>query len=208
MATLMHDTMPNQPNIADLFQLASGQHGYFTATQAHQSGVSNDLVKHHVRSGKFLPAYRGVYRFRDYPSTVREEVTAAWLAIGKDDAVVSHESALDLLDLTDIIPYGIHLTVPRKRRYARRIPGIILHTTGRVFTSADLQTVNGVKVTSVTRTIVDVAEAGQSPEHVQAAVAQALDRGLISAQRLRATAATMSRRVQRMIELALEGAAQ
>ena len=27
-----------------------------------------------------------------------------WLAVGKDTAVVSHESALDLLDLSDVIP--------------------------------------------------------------------------------------------------------
>lgn len=203
----MRDTMPKKPNIADLFQIASGQQGYFTAQQAHQSGVSNDLVKHHIRSGKFIRAYRGVYRFRDYPSAMREEVAAAWLAVGKDEAVVSHESALDLLDLTDIIPYGIHITVPRTGRYARRIPGVILHTTTDEFTPQNLQTVDGVKVTSATRTIADLAAAGQSPEHVEVAVAQALERGMTSTRRLRAAAAGRSQRVQRMIDLAIETAA-
>ena len=41
---------------------------------------------------------------------------AAWLAVGKQNAVVSHESALDLLDLSDVSPDRVHLTVPRSRR--------------------------------------------------------------------------------------------
>lgn len=196
--------MPNQPDTADLFQIASGQQGYFTARQAHESGISNDLVKHHLRSGKFIRAHRGVYRFRDYPSSPREHVAAAWLAVGKDDAAISHESALDLLDLTDIIPYGIHITIPRKRRYVRHIPGITLHTTIGEFSPQELQTVDGVRVTSATRTIVDVAEAGTSTEHVERAVSEALPAGMTSAGRLRAAAASRSHRVQRVIEQAIE----
>jgi hypothetical protein len=38
------------------------------------------------------------------------------LAVGKDAAGVSHETALDLLDLSDVIPDTVHLTVPRTRR--------------------------------------------------------------------------------------------
>lgn len=203
----MHDTMPNHPDTIDLFQVAAGQQGYFTARQAREAGVSNNLVKHHLRSGKFIRVYRGVYRFRDYPSTMREEVAAAWLAAGKDEAVVSHESALDLLDLTDLIPYGIHVTVPRTRRYVRHIPGITLHTTTRPLESRDITYREGVRVTSPTRTIVDVAEAGQSPEHVEVAVAQALDRGQTSPKRLRTAVASRSQRIQHMIEQAIENAA-
>ncbi len=200
----MHDTNQLQPDIADLFQVAVGQQGYFTSDQAHESGVSNNLIKHHVRSGKFIRAYRGVYRFRDYPPSPREHVAAAWLAVGKDHAVVSHESALELLDLTDIIPYGIHITAPRSGRYARRIPGVTLHTTTGEIAPQDLQTVDGLKITSATRTIVDVAVAGQSPEHVEIAVAQALDRGMISARDLRRAACIKSERVRCMIVRAIE----
>jgi len=199
----MHDTSPSKPDIADLFQVASGQQGYITSRQARECGVSNELVTHHVGTGRFIRIYRGIYRFRDYPSSPREHVAAAWLAVGKDHAVVSHESALDLLDLTDVIPYGIHITVPRGRRYARKIPGVILHTAAGTPTAQDIQTIEGVKMTSATRTIVDVAEAGLSEEHVERAVAESLQAGMTSVRRLRDTAANRSRRVRLVIERAI-----
>jgi len=202
----MHDTIPQQPDIADLFQIASGQQGYFTSRQARESGVSNELVKHHVRTGRFIRTYRGIYRFRDYPSSPREHVAAAWLAVGKDLAVVSHETALDLHDLTDVIPYGIHLTVPREGRGARKLPGITLHTTTLKFDPRDVQTVEGIRMTSATRTIVDVATTGMSPEHIEVAVAQALGRGLTTILRLRSSSANRSHRVQQVIKQAIDTA--
>ena len=87
-----------------LFRVASGQAGYFTAAQARVCGFSRALLSHHARSGRFPRISHGLYRFREYPSSPREHVLAAWLAVGKDVSVVSHESALDLLDLSDIIP--------------------------------------------------------------------------------------------------------
>lgn len=162
------------------------------------------LLHHHIREGKILRAYRGVYRFRDYPSTMREEVAAAWLAVGKDDAVVSHESALDLLEISDIIPNAIDITVPRSKRYLAPPAGITLHTSIRPLDASDITYWNGIRITSPTRTIVDVAEAGTSVEHVERSVAQALQTGMTSTGRLRAAAASRSQRVRRVIEQAIE----
>jgi len=44
---------------------------------------------------------------------------------------VSHESALDLLGLSDIIPDAVHRTVSRSRRNLPDLPGVTIHTTGR-----------------------------------------------------------------------------
>ena len=82
-----------RPDRAGLFQLASGQRGYFTAAQARGHGFSRALLAHHARTGTLRRVRTGLYRFRDYPSTPREEVVAAWLSVGRDDAAVSHESA-------------------------------------------------------------------------------------------------------------------
>ena len=105
-------TDDRKPDRSGLFQLASEQRGYFTATQARDYGYSRALLAHHTKTGTFQRAYTGVYRFRDYPSTPREEVVAAWLVLGRDVAVVSHESALELWDLSDLIPDAIHLPYP------------------------------------------------------------------------------------------------
>ena len=86
----------------------------------------SNLIQYHVKTGKFIRIHRGVYRLRDYPSWPREEVMAAWLAVGKERAAVSHESALDLLDLSDVIPNRIHLTVPRFVRNLPKLPGVTI----------------------------------------------------------------------------------
>jgi len=68
---------------ACLFGVASGQHGYFTARQAATCGFRTDLLTYHARRGRFIRVHHGVYRLRDYPSSPREEVVAAWLALGQ-----------------------------------------------------------------------------------------------------------------------------
>jgi predicted transcriptional regulator of viral defense system len=196
--------MISSPDFPELFQNASGQLGYFTADQAREQGITRMLLHYHIREGKIIRIYRGVYRFRDYPPTMREEVAAAWLAVDKDHAVVSHQSALDLLEISDIIPNAIDITIPRSKRYLVPPDGITLHTSTRPLDATDITYRNGIKITSATRTIVDVAEAGLSGEHVERAVAEALQAGMTSARRLRNAAANRSRRVQRMIEQAID----
>ncbi|MDP2897801.1 MAG: hypothetical protein Q8Q12_14790 [bacterium] len=54
-------------------------------------------------------------------------------------------------------------------------------------------------VTSATRSILDAAEAGMAPEQIEMAVAQAIDRGLATAQQLRREADDRGRRVAKLI---------
>ena len=105
-----------------LFEMASEQCGYFTTAQAEERGISRPLLSHHSRPhGHLIRVGHGVYRVRDYPSSPREDVIAEWLAAGREVAVVSHESALDLLDLSDVVPAAVH---PRSRhRHRRPRPG-------------------------------------------------------------------------------------
>src|SRR5690242_4300023 len=113
----MADTTSPRPDHACLFATASEQHGYFTSAQARGCGFTRFLLARHAATGRFIRVRRGLYRLRDYPSSPREEVVAAWLAVGKDAAVVSHASALDLLGLSDVVPDLVHLTVPRSKRH-------------------------------------------------------------------------------------------
>ena len=159
----MGDTMERQPNQSCLFATASGQHGYFTSKQADSCGYSKALLASHARTGRLRRIRRGLYRLRDYPSSPNEDVTAAWLALGRDIAVVSHESALDLLDLSDIIPNAVHLMVPRSKRHLPDLPGVVVHTTTRPIESTDVVVREGIRLTSPTRTILDSAEAGTPP---------------------------------------------
>src|SRR3989442_13049990 len=121
--------MAHTANRKDLFAVASQQGGHFTADQARRCGYTWALLSHHALRGRFVRIRRGLYRLRDYPSSPGEDVLAGWLAVGRDDAVVSHESALALLGLSDVVPDRVHLTVSRARRGRKAPPGVRMHTT-------------------------------------------------------------------------------
>lgn len=186
-----------------LFELASSQGGYFTSEQAGETGLSKALLSHHAKNGKFIRIRRGLYRFRDYPSSSRENVIAAWLAAG-EEAVVSHESALDLLELSDVIPGAIHLTVPRTRRNLPRISGVRFHTTSRPLAASDRTIRHGIPVTSPVHTILDAAATGTAPEQIELAIRQALERGQLTARQLLDQASRRSKRVSELIQRTLE----
>ncbi|MEX1255075.1 MAG: type IV toxin-antitoxin system AbiEi family antitoxin domain-containing protein [Dehalococcoidia bacterium] len=192
-----------RPDRGRLFEIASEQAGYFSTRQAGASGFSRSLLSHHVKSGRFTRVRRGLYRLREYPSSPREHVLAAWLAIGKDSAVVSHESALELLELSDVIPDAVHLTVPRSRRNLPSLNGVRVHTTSRPLRRTDRVTRGGIVVTAATRSILDAADAGMAPEQIEQAVVQAIDAGLATTQQLRQGAQERGRRTAKLIERSL-----
>jgi predicted transcriptional regulator of viral defense system len=196
--------MNRTPDFQCLFETATEQHGYFTRRQAGECGYGTDLLTYFTRSGRFDRVHRGVYRLRDYPSYPREDVVAAWLAVGKDVAVVSHESALDLHDLSDVIPNAVHLTVPRSKRNLPKLPGVKIHTTTRAFVPADVVTRDGMRVTSVERTIVDAADWGTGSEQIEMAVQQAVRRGMTSPKRLEQATGNRSQRIQKLIRAAMD----
>jgi predicted transcriptional regulator of viral defense system len=188
-----------QPDHAALFLIASTQHGHFTADQAAECGISSTLLQHHLRTGRYRRIAWGLYRFRDFPDSAKDDLCAAWLAAGRDHAVVSHTSALALLDLSDVIPDGYHLTVPRARRNVRTLPGTILHTTNRPLGAIDLTERAGMRVTAPMRTILDAAVYGVGPEQIALAIEQAARRSQIDPVALGAAATTHSRRVAALI---------
>ena len=189
-----------KPDHGYLFDVASEQHGYFTVDQARHCGFGWRALLHHSKSGRFISIRRGLYRLRDFPSSPHDEVAASWLAVGKDHAVVSHESALDLLNLSDMIPNSVHLTVPRSRRGLIPPVGATVHTTIEPLRPDEMMTVDGIRISSAARSIVDAAEGGSGPEQIEMAVAQALNRGLATVGELRRAVSTRGARVRQLIE--------
>ncbi len=201
----MNDKTIARPDHDALFETASAQAGYFTTEQAAAAGFSSALLTHHTKTGRFLRVARGLYRLRDYPSAPDEEIVAAWLRQAPG-AVVSHESALELLGVSDVIPDRVHLTVARERRRLVPQAGVAIHTTTHPLTDADVISRRGVRLTAPARTIADVAAAGMAPDQVSAAVREALGRGLTTSALLREAARSRGHRVERLVEAALAGA--
>jgi predicted transcriptional regulator of viral defense system len=171
----------------------------FNAAQARAHAVSRQLLEHHVRRGRFHRVRRGLYRIHGFPTVEHDDMREAWMAVGIPDALLSHESALALLDLSDNIHDATHILVPRRRRGLRPPPGVIVHTRPD---SEDIATVwrDGLPLTAPARTLLDVADQLQ-PEQLAMAVRQALRRGLVTAGQLQQEAAR--RRGTQLIEAIL-----
>lgn len=193
----MHDI----PDHEALYRQAESQAGYFTARQATEAGMDRRTLSHHARSGgRFERVARGLYRIRLFPTDPHEHIVAAWLGLGIPEGVVSHQSALELFDLSDVIADEVHISIPREKRRRHARPGVRVHTTTRPLTKHDIRRTHAVPATSPERTVVDVLAAGGQPEQVELAISQALDRGLTTPARLRTAAADRGTRVRDQID--------
>jgi predicted transcriptional regulator of viral defense system len=193
----MHDN--DRPDTRALEADAYQQNGYFTVRQAREHRVSSQLLNHHVHRGRYEPVRRGLYRLHGFPSSEHDEMREKWMAVGTAKAVLSHESALALLELSDNIPEAVHLLVPRRHRGLRRPTGVVIHTRPDD-EEIDLVWRDGLPLTTPARTLVDVVDDLQ-PEQAAMAIQQAIQRGLLTPRQLKAEAAR--RRKQRSIETTL-----
>lgn len=196
----MHTTLRRRkgPDHNALYRIAEQQAGYFTAEQAAGAGFSWERLTDHTQGGRFQRVSHGIYRLSQFPASRFEDLFAAWLRCGPNSAI-SHESALALYDLSDVLPSETHVTVPRTA--SRRRPGIRLHTSR--LPRKDVVRREGLPVTSVPRTIADVARAGLAEDHVVTAVRQALQRGLTTKEALVAEAKRRGGRLAYLINSAL-----
>lgn len=98
--------------------------------------------------------------------------------------VFSHATALSLHELSDVMPAKLHMTVPPGFRRMAALPEVLrLHRARRV--ERDVQTIDGVRVTTPIRTLLDViAEGAIAQELLAQAVDEALRRGMIRRRQL------------------------
>ncbi|MCX6552315.1 MAG: type IV toxin-antitoxin system AbiEi family antitoxin domain-containing protein [Acidobacteria bacterium] len=194
--------------LQQLFGLAAGQAGYFTAAQARELGYSARSLVHHVAAQHVERISRGFYRLAGVPVGPHEDVVAAWLKLVPHRAVVSHDTALALHDMASSRSHEIHLTVPRKYRPRAPQPAsaVVLHTTTVPLRRNEVTTRFGVQLTSPARTIADVADIGADPSIVIEATGRALATGLVSPNELRVAVTRRARRVRQLLARAIQEA--
>jgi len=170
-----------------LYNIASTQVGYFTTKQADAAGFSKPLLAHHISRGRLSRARRGVYRLVHYPAGEHDDLMILWLWSNME-AVFSHETALFLHDLSDALPARAYAWVPEKWHGRRlRIPdGLVLQFADVWETEKTWRA--SVPVTSVRRTLSDCINSDVDPVLVRQAIAQSLERGLVSADDVAAVA--------------------
>jgi predicted transcriptional regulator of viral defense system len=194
-----------------LYETVHAQGGFFTARQAREAGYEDSVHPYHVRSGNWVREARGVYRLAQFPTPSRPDlmVWQLWSRNRQDkpQGVFSYATALTLHDLSDVMPAKLDMTVPPGFRRMAAIPAVLRLHHAR-FSERDVQTIDGVRVTTPLRTLIDViAEGVIAPELQVQAVDQALRRGLVMRRHLEgARVSTRARqRIDRILKQVPDG---
>src|SRR6185503_2350349 len=113
-----------------LFEVADRQQGFFTSQQAESCGYHRGHFYRYIASGEWIKELRGIYLLALYPITDRPELAlwSLWSRDRKDtiQGVWSHETALDIYELSDVMPAKMHMTVPRTFRRGVTIPKLLI----------------------------------------------------------------------------------
>jgi len=142
----------------EVARLARSAHGVVTRSRLLGAGVSACEINRRLRRGSLLRVHRGVYRVGHRAPSIEADYLAAVLACG-DGAVLSGRAAAHLLGLLRRAPAQPEVTAPRERR----IPGVrVRRARGARDTEATLW--RGIPVTTVARTLVDLAGVLSSEE--------------------------------------------
>ena len=186
----------------DLYAVAEGQGGYFTAAQAAAAGYRYPQQVYQRRLGAWEPIDRGLFRLRNFPPGEHEDLIR-WSLWSRDRrgeirATVSHETAADLYGFGDVMPARIHLTVPPGFR--KPAPdGCVLHIAR--LTPADIAARGGFRVTTPIRTVLDLAASPLAEDQFAKVLRDALRTGQVRRKYLLAEAlpAEARRRVARAL---------
>ncbi len=185
-----------------VFEFAVGQGGYFTATQAKEAGYPKQLQHYHAKRGNWIREGRGIYRLWEWPRSSHDDLIFWTLWSGKL-AVVSHETAMAFHEISDLMPARIHLTVPpgfRKNPPA----GIILYRDK--LGPHEIEQRDWFRVTTPLRTLMDVARAAVSIEHVARGIQDAIRKGLLADRHIEAAIAALERPAAERLAHALKEA--
>ena len=166
-----------------LYETSEAQQGFFTTKQAKAAGFAENTHPYHVQAGNWIREHRGIYRLARFPRSDRPDLMlwSLWSRNRGEAAqgVYSHQTALSLHDLSDVMPAKLQMTVPRNFRRNSEIPRVlVLHFAD--LPQSDIGAANGVRVTKPMRTILDLLEGGEvPPATLRQALREGLRRGLI-----------------------------
>jgi len=189
-----------------LYRLAESQVGFFTTRQAGEAGYTDNTPPHHVRSGNWIRERRGIYRLARFPAPPRPDLMLWQLwscnRQGEPQGTFSHATALTLHELSDVMPSRLDLTVPPGFQRMAAIPQVLQLHRGRL-AKKDIETMDGVRVTTPLRTIIDVIDDDSLASELQIqAVDQAIHRGLVMRRQIEK--ASVSTRIRKRIDRVLK----
>jgi predicted transcriptional regulator of viral defense system len=182
-----------------LFKLASEQAGYFTAAQAKEVGYSYQAQAHHVGAANWMRIDRALFRLAEWLPDVHDDLVR-WSLWSRGHGVVSHETALAVHGVGEFESARVHLTVPPGFKMRDNV--VVLHL--EELSDIDVEVRTGFRVTTPTRSLIDVAATAPDEEQLARAVGEATQRGLVGVRSLRSRAEMVDARAALYLERALQ----
>ncbi|HWE15253.1 MAG TPA: type IV toxin-antitoxin system AbiEi family antitoxin domain-containing protein [Solirubrobacteraceae bacterium] len=151
------------PDDTRLAKLAAEQHGVVSRAQLLRRGYSKRAIETRLATGRLHRIHRRVYAVGHTKLTLRGRWMAAVLACG-EGAVVSHRDAAALHGLCRPGSGPIHVTAPGRCN----VKGIRCHRARHPLDPRDVTVIDGIPVTTLERTLLDLAEAATRRQFAQA----------------------------------------
>ena len=137
--------------VVKIARVAERQFGHVTRRQLLELDVPSATIAHWVTKGRLIPVHTGVYAVGHQQRSAVAGAMAAVLACGPR-AVLSHDSAAALWDVRTW-PSEPEVTAPHDRRRK----GIRAHRT-QTLTRKDIRRRRNIRVTSPSRTVLDIQD--------------------------------------------------
>jgi hypothetical protein len=187
-------------------RLAVRQHGIVTVAQLLAAGMTRTGISRRVTAGRLVRVHAGVYALGHSALSREAAFIAAVFGTGPGSAI-SHFSAVELQGLSRAFSSLISVVSTTQRRPA----GVTVHRC-RSIDPRDVTTHKGIPVTTVHRTIVDLADVVQIPHELTAVIHEADFKGRFVEPAVRDVMARANGRrnlgvVDRAIELYRSGSA-
>jgi hypothetical protein len=167
---------------------AEEQHGAISREQA-AAMLSKAAIRHRVDSGRWVELANGVFVVRGAPPTVRQQISVAVLSCGPQ-AAASHATAAWLHQIPGFSPEPVNVLIDHGRRLEER-EWVVRRS--RSVPDSQLTVVDGIRVTTVARTLFDIC-ATSHPKRAERALDNALARRLVGVERMNLALGDLGRR--------------
>ena len=161
---------------------ASDQWGIITTAQAHREGITRLQLGRLAEQGVIQRVRRGVYLLPSTQFNADLEIRTAWISLepgtyiaerwdSHSPIVVSHESAALLHQIGDLIPQKHTFSVATRKQTSQDDIHIFIN---RKISEAEVSNLAGLPVTSVERTVADLAASKIERSYLATLVTDAL----------------------------------
>ncbi|CAN5529489.1 hypothetical protein BH24ACT5_BH24ACT5_25240 [soil metagenome] len=188
-----HDAVMADDPRRSVAALAAAQHSTFTRRQAATVGFDRRRVTTAKRAGWLVEPVSGVLALAEAPDTWHRRLMIVLLACGTH-GVASHRAAARLhgLDGFDSARNAtIEASVSRRFRLDPSVVAVTHHVTP--LDAVDVAVIEGVRCTTVARTLADLGSVVRDDQAVRRALTSARRRGAVELAELRATAVRLHR---------------